>query len=221
MKKGLAILTCALVLSSCGTAEKKEEKSSAREFKLDYSLVEASDADLPEWIKKPESGDTSKERKINRYFVNESSNTEKRLCLKSAEARATARISAEIAQYMKNAYSEATQNSEDEATEFMQEQLAQESQSFIVGSTVLKTYWEKRAYKEELGAEEDKTTYNCFALVKMSKKDLQNAVKQARQKLLGTIEDPEVKQKAEKVLNDISEKFAEHDEKVEVKGSEE
>ncbi|EQC46600.1 hypothetical protein [Bacteriovorax sp. Seq25_V] len=220
MKK-LLLITTAFALVSCGSSEKKAEEPTPRQFAKDYTLLDASSGLVPEWIENPTKGDKSSEIKKNRYFVNESSNVQKRLCVRSAEARATARIAQEIAQFMKNSYAEATQNGDDEVNEYMQEQLATEAQAFVVGSSVLKTYWEKRAYKEALGAEEDKTEYNCFALVKMSKKNLEKAVISARKKLVEGIESPEVKKKTDVALADVAAKFTELDKKVEVESSEE
>ena len=109
----------------------------------------------------------------------------------------------------KNTYAEATQGGTDEeVTEYMQEQLATETQAFIVGSSVLKTYWEKRAYQEKLGADNDIKKFNCFALVKMSKKNLEKAVQKSRSKLLNGISDPEVKKKTNKALNMVEKKFS-------------
>ena len=124
-------------------------------------------------------------------------------------------------QFLKNSYTEATQNENDEATEHMEEQLAQESQAFIVGSQTHKTFWEKRRYKEELGATEDKTEYNCFALLKMPKKELEKAVKNSRKKLIENIRDPEVKQKAEKALASAESAFSDLEKPVKVDSTEE
>lgn len=210
----------ALALVGCASNEKKED--AGRSFTKDYVLMDASSKKLPSWIDKPSKGDKSKERKKNRYFVNESSHINKRLCIRSAEARATARIAQEIAQFMKNSYAEATQGGADEdVSEYMQEQLATESQAFIVGTSVLKTYWELRGYKESLGAEEDAKKFNCFALVKMNKKDLKKAVNRSRAKLLGEIEDPEVKVKTDKALDHVANKFNDLDAPVRVISSEE
>jgi hypothetical protein len=216
----LAVMA-SLTLVGCASKKVAEKKDEGRKFKKDYVLVDASAKELPNWIDKPSKGDKSKVRKKNRYFVNESAHSNKRLCERSAEARATARIAQEIAQFMKNSYAEATQGGADEdVTEYMQEQLATESQAFIIGASVLKTYWEKRGYKESLGAEEDMSKYTCFALVKMSKKSLEKAVKKSRAKLLGEIEDPEVKKKTDKALDHVAKKFNDLDEKVKVEEAE-
>ncbi len=216
------LMLSALTLVGCASKSPtvvKEETIKVE--KPDYVIKEVSQPTRPAWILTPPAGDDAKEHKKSRYFVNESSNVNQRLCVRSAEARATSQISREIAQFMKNSYTEATQNEGDEATEYMAEQLAQESQTFIVGASTHKTFWEKRQYKEELGAEEDKTTFYCYALIKMTKKDVADAVKRSRQKLLTNLQDPEVKKKAEKALVGAEEAFANLEKPVEVEASEE
>ncbi|MBT7609400.1 MAG: hypothetical protein HN576_06575 [Bacteriovoracaceae bacterium] len=211
MKKIIS-LALLLGLASCGSTpeiEKEIEKNPERELTKDYVLMNASNKSLPTWIKIPSQGDRAKQRVKNRYFVNEAAHKSKRLCIRSASARAAAKIAQEIAQFMKNTYSEASQGGGDEeVSEYMQEQLATESQAFIVGSSVLQTYWEKRSYQTKLGAEEDVKTYNCFALVKMSKTNLEKAVQKSRSKLLNGISNPEVKKKTNKALNMVEKKFS-------------
>ena len=223
----LVLSTIGLVgCSSTKKADMTEEQVAKKEEVIkteapSWVVQETSQPTRPAWILDPILGDDLKERKKNRYFVNESSNTNQRLCVRSAEARATSQISREIAQFMKNSYTEATQNEGDEAVEHMEEQLAQESQAFIVGAKSLKTFWEKRRYKEEMGAEEDKTEFHCYALIKMAKKDVEEAVKRSRKKLLGNLEDPEVKKKAEKALAGAEQAFTNLEKPVALESSEE
>jgi hypothetical protein len=179
-----------------------------RDFDKEFKVVDASSKAIPEWIDEPEEGDKENARKESRYFISESSHSNKRLCNRSAQARATAKIAQEIAQFIKNSYAEATQGSDDtDISQYMQEQLGQEAQSFVVGSKVVQTYWEKRRYLKELGASKNQTKYNCFALVKMKKEDLKKAVELSRKKLLENVKNPETKAKTEKVLEDIGQKF--------------
>ncbi|WP_034730255.1 hypothetical protein [Bacteriovorax sp. BSW11_IV] len=218
MRNILIMLMVGVVAVSCSSKqEKSEDKKEEVTFQKDYVLVDASEKSVPTWIDEPVKGDKKSEAADHRYFVNESSSANKRLCLKSAEARANARIAAEIAQFIKNSYTEATQNDEgDEASEYMEEALAQEAQSFIVGASTHKTYWEKRRYKKALGADEDETKFNCYALVKMSKKNLSKAVNRSMQKLFGEIEKPEVKKRAQKALEGAEQAFVNLEKKVEV-----
>ncbi len=221
MKKLLALFMVMALVASCGSSKKETAPKVDDTLKTqpDYKLLETSTgkSTRPEWVLEPSKGDKSKERKKNRYFVNESEHSSKRLAVRSAEARATARIAQEIAQFMKNTFAEATQGGEGEdVTEYMQEQLAQEAQTFIVGARVIKTYWEKRRYLEAMGAEEDKTVYTAYALVKIGKKALEKAVRRSRAKLLGDIA-PEVKQKTDKILKDVDKAFTDLESPVAVK----
>ncbi len=203
------------LVTSCGSSKKKEKveapkeaKPEGRKFQKDFVLIEASSAEKPTWIDMPYEVEGSKGKKKFRYFLDGSEGQSKRLCLRSAGARANARIAREIAQFIKNTYAEATQGGEDEdVSEYMQEQLAQEAQTFIVGAQTLRTYWEKRRYKMELGASQDETKYSCNALVKMPKKNLEKAIRNSTAKLLRSIQDPEVKQKTEKAISQVEEKF--------------
>jgi hypothetical protein len=223
MKKLLpfALLVTLALTQSCSSSKKDEddepsEPQEARTFKPDFEVIDASDKIIPEWIKKPHKVDKEEERKNFRYFVNESSNVNQRLCEKSAEARANAQVATEITQFIKNSYAEATQGGEnEEVSSYMQEQLAQETQSFVVGASVVKKYWEKRSYKEALGAAQNEVKFYCYTVVKMAKKDLEKATDMARAKLLKSIQAPEVKKKTEEALKDVAKKFTELEEKTE------
>ena len=201
----VAALSFSLLMTSCSSTKKKEPRKFAKKT---YKLLDASLPNLPEWFEEPSARGSKKELKNNFYFVSESSNRSKRLCLKSAQARATAEVAAEISQFVKNSYAESTQDDADEGvTEYMEETLGQETQAFVVGARVVKKYWEQRGYSKELGAPKNYETYNCYALVKMTKKQLQKAIKNSTAKLYNHIQDPEVKENTKKVLKDIEKKF--------------
>lgn len=196
--------------------EEAEEGQEERTFQKDYEVMDASEKLIPAWVKIPSRVDKKEESEAFRYFVSESSNVDQRLCEKSAEARATAIVASEITQFIQNSYSEATQGGgSEEVSSYMQEQLTQETQSFVVGASLRKKYWEKRSYKEALGAKQNEVKFYCYAVVRMNKKDVEKAVEMARTKLLKSIEAPEVKKKTEEALKDVAKKFAELDEKVE------
>ncbi len=206
MLKKILGLTVALTVSACSSSPKQNPE---RDFEGPvFQLMDASSKRLPLWIETPEEGDKAKNREENRYFVSESSHSNKRLCTRSAEARATTKIAQEVAQFIKNSYAEATQGAPDEeVSEYMQEQLAQETQSFLVGAGVIQNYWEQRRYKKELGADEDEVKFQCYALVRISKKSLSKAMAAARAKLLNNVEDSEVKSKTEDIIEDAEKAF--------------
>ncbi len=204
--KSLVMCLCLLLVAGCGSSSKDKEKPD-RERKITYDLLDFSDAKIPGWIDEPESGDKKANQKKFEYFIAESSQKNKRLCQRSSSARASAEIARQIAQFIKNSYAESVQGGEDEGvTEYMQEQLAQESQSFVIGARVVQKYWEKRKYREELGAEKNEILYTCFSLVKIGKSNLEKAIRNSRAKLLTSI-DPEVKKKTEDALKYVEKKF--------------
>jgi YesN/AraC family two-component response regulator len=217
----LAIVATLVGLTSCGSSKNKGDTEimaplePARTAKKDYEVLDFSESSTPTWTKAPSQVDLPEERINFRYFLSESAHVDQRLCVKSAEVRATGRIASEIAQFMKNSYAEATQGGGNEqVSEYMQEQLAQEAQTFLVGVQVAKTYWEKRKYLEKLGAIEDKVKFYCYAVVKMEKKNLETAIKKSTEKLLSNVKNPEVKQKTNKILKEVGKKFSNLDQPV-------
>lgn len=220
MKKFLCLSLVLAFAVSCGSSKKEYQVIEDRDIKKEYKVIDVMNniVQPPSWIIEPTSVDKEKVRKNFRYFSAESEAPSQRLAVRSAEARAKARVAQEIAQFIKNSYSEATQGGEDEdVSEYMQEQLATETQAFLVGAAPYKRYWEKRKYLESLGAEEDKTSYKAYALVRMSKKDVEKAVKSAKRRLLDNIKQPEVKEKTNKALKDVDKAFSKLDAPVDVK----
>lgn len=216
MKKLFAIvltLSIALIFGCSSTEEKeKAAKKEVRKFQLDYILQNAKTPEVPSWINDPQAWARQfdkKDAKKFRYFVSTSEVIKnRRLCEKSADAQATAKIAGEITQFIKNSYTQAVQGDADEEVEqYMEDALAQEIQSFIIGANVYRTYWEKRWYKEGLGADEDKRGHVCSALVKIDSNTLKKAIKNAKKKIFANSSNPESKKKAEDALKDAEEKF--------------
>jgi hypothetical protein len=212
MRKIIGLITVSLVLVSCGSSSKKEEPTpdALRQIELDYKLQETSTgrAKQPEWIQTPKLGDKEGSSRDFRYFISESESASKRLALQSAKARATASIAQEIVSFIKNSYGEATQGGEgEEITEYKEEQLAKETQTFIHGAEVVTSFWEKRRYLKEMGATKDATLYKAFALMRIKKDILNKAVDRASKKFLGDIDNPEVKDKASKAIEEAKDAF--------------
>lgn len=202
-------LMCLVLIGVLACASKKDEKYEKREFKKTYTVTEASLNAFPEWIDKPESYDDSSEGATFRYFTSFAENKNQRLCLRSAEVRATAQIASEITQFVKNTYGESSLGGDALVEHYMEESLASEAQAFVVGARVERTYWEKRKYEVKLGANEERSIYQCFALVKMDKKHLEKAVNSSLEKLYSNISKPEVKAKTQEILKDVAQKFNE------------
>lgn len=203
----IAMVALSLIVVSCSSTPKKE----VRTFQKQYVVIDAGNASIPDWIDEPVtgSGEDVKETKNNQYFVAETNNVaSKRLCIKSAQARATSEIASQIAQVIKNDYTESTQGGTNQGVEeYMNESLANEAMAFLAGAKVVKTYWEERQYKMDLGADRDAKSFTCFALVKMPKNILERAVENSVQKFLGELKDTESKQQAKEALKDVANKM--------------
>lgn len=199
----VSMLASSIFLTSCASKPKPREATRA------YKVVDFSNAVKPEWIEDASKGDSKKALKTNRYFISESEHANKRLCLKSAEARATATVASEIAQFIKNTYGESTSADDSVVSDYMTESLAQETQAFVVGAQVHKRYWELRSYDKELGSKKNFQKYACHALIKMKKKALATAIKNSTAELYKSIKDPEVKENTQKILKDVASKFNE------------
>ena len=188
MKKHLLTVSALCLLSACAS------------FKPDYVVTDASKSSSPSWIaqSKAHKIDSSSEAKQNRYYVNDAQNVNQRLCLKAAETRATQKIAAEIAQEIMSKFEEINKSQDDTANSKMKDTLEQNIQVNLHGVVVGDTYWEKRAYKKELGAEKDYTSYKCDVVVKIKKTALEEALNAYKEKTLKTLkgEDKKAMQEA-------------------------
>lgn len=177
-------------------------------FKPTYELIDASETSVPKWVRQEKAAtiDSSSEAKEYRYFVDEAENINKRLCLKSAETRATQKVAAEIAQELVNKYAEMTKSEDDQALAKMKENLKQNIQVNLHGVAVAGKYWEQRFYKLEKGADKDYKTYKCDANVKMKKADLAAAIEAYKAKTLANLKDGDKKAMeaaADELLNEL------------------
>ena len=204
----LFLFVLIFVVGCSSSSDKDKNTSPKRELSKDYVLVDASSERLPMWMTQKNYHASKEDQRKFKYYVSESEHESKRLCQKSAQARANAKIASEIVLYIKNAYSEASQGGADhEVSECIQESLAQETQSFVVGSQVVHEYWEKRFHKEELGAMYDHQKYHCSTLVRISRENLNQAIRASKQKVLEQLNSDEAKRKAQDALEDIDAKF--------------
>ena len=187
MKKLIYILLL-LSVYSCSSSKKP------RDFKLEYEVVNASNRIQPDWIEDVSKYEGSKGE---RYFVAESENAIKRLCIKSSTARASSVIAGEVAQEIQNDYTEVTRQNEDKEVEkFFSETLRQLIQTEVSGIRVINQYWEKRKFAEDdKGA--SKVDYRCHSLVSISESRLDKAINLAQKKTLMVVS-PSIKAELEK-----------------------
>jgi hypothetical protein len=145
----------------------------AAKVKKDYLITDVSSEKKPVWVK---NGVYNPKNSEYKYFVSESENADRRLCLRSSSSRGTAKISSEIANIIENTYQEVIEDKNLKKENISSEKLIQTIKGYIAGVEQDGVYWEKRNYKKELGAKDDVEKYNCFTLLKMKNADYNKAV---------------------------------------------
>lgn len=194
MKLWITTFSLLILVSSC-----------SRKFSKDYEVVDASHEEVPQWIVEPTKwaeDEDEKEFKNSRYYVYTSEpKTNRGIACKIAEVKAREKVASEISVYIKNSFASSTQgdptDKDEKMSEYVSDDLVQEVQNQFVGSTVLNTYWEKRKFSKEKGASDDWAGYTCSALIRISRKQLENAFKRANKKLTAKARGNESKKKVE------------------------
>ncbi len=184
--------------------------SACASFKPDYEVKDASESSRPAWTvqNKAYKSDDSDAKNTHRFFVEDAENVNQRLCLKSAEARATQKVASEIAQELIAKYEEKTQSKNDKATAQAKDNLQQSIKVNLHGVAVQGKYWEKRRYLKELGAEKDLTAYHCDVVVKISNAALAEALQAYKDKTMKTLKG-EDKQAMEEVVTEAIDELLE------------
>ncbi len=222
MRKNLSLILLLIFVFGYGCSSgskkgepKEDKKVEGRVFHKTFKLLNAKTKLEPSWLNDPQGWAKKydkKDSKKMRYFAYNTEVKKRRgIACQLAKAKASAAIASEITQFIKQSFGQSVQgdptDNDDALEEYVESTLAQEVQSFIVGARIHRTYWEHRAYREELGADDNFTGYTCSALVKMHKKNLKKAIKRAQKKLEDSTDNPETKQNVRKALKDADEKF--------------
>lgn len=171
MKKEFLLLP--LILVSCNSIKK------------DYVITSISYSPTPKWVKK----ESQKSDKDYKYFVSKAENTNQRLCEKTASARANLVVASEISTMINNTYKSVVESKNEEAKELSNEVLEQSVQVYLAGVEQAESYWEKRKYTKELGAEKDIVKYQCYSLIKMNKKNYERAVNASVDKMMRLLQE--------------------------------
>lgn len=191
---------------------------SSRSFKRDYEVVDASHQEVPEWVNEPrewaQDEDEDDFEKHRYYIYTTDAKNSRTMACEAAKARAASVIASEISQFIKQSFATSTHGDpramDPDLSSYMEESLAKEVQSFVVGAKTLRTYWEKRRYLKDKGAKKDYDGYVCSALLKVSKGNLDTAFNRANQKLTQKAQTGEAKAKVSKAIEDAQKAFQEN-----------
>lgn len=224
------ILTGVCLLSMMGLAacsstkkepvtERPVEDVKHTEIKKEYEVRDASSNFRPGWIEDAEvwAKQNEKNTEKNRYFSYESEpKVTRSVACDISKANVRTDIAAEITTFIEktlgttqegNASVDLNNPKLTPLKEYMENTLAEKIQSMIHGAAVVKTYWEQREFKKDLGAKEDFKAYTCAVLIRMDADRLKKSVDEAAESVVKKVDDPEAKENVKKALQNVSENF--------------
>lgn len=223
MKKILGHAFLAMFLISCGSSKKTTERVledvEHDAIKRDFVVTDASSNRRPGWIEDAQvwASQNAGEEKKYRYFSFETEpKVNRQVACDLAKANARADIAAEITTFidrslvstMEGAAAINENNPQIQAMkDYVDSTLVEKVQALVHGSSVLKTYWEKRSYRKKLGAVRDYTSFTCAVYVQMERERLKEAVEKAATLVIDQTTDPELKEKAQDALKDAAVNF--------------
>ena len=208
-----------MILASCSSAGKNSVKETVAKdqdistyIKKDYVVTDASSTSRPGWIIDAVEWATSNndDTKEYRFFSFETSpKVGREIACNLAKANAKADIAGEVATFIKSTLgsSEEGQAAIDPNNpltlplrSFVETNLTSKIQEVIVGAQIMKTHWEKRSYKKDLGAPRDFVGFTCGTLVKVKNEYIESAIDLARSEMLNRTQDKSMKDKVSMAL---------------------
>ena len=225
MKKILASILLLSLVSCSSTPKKSEvverplEDVKHTDIKREYEVRDASSNFRPGWIEDAEVWAKQNEKDLdkNRFFSFETEpKVSRSVACDIAKANARVDIASEITTFIEkslgttqegNASIDLNSPKLSSLKEYMENTLAEKVQSMIHGASVVKTYWEQREYRKNLGAKEDFKAFTCSVLIRMEADRLRKAVDEAANFVAKKVDDPEAKENVKKALQNASDNF--------------
>ncbi len=178
--------------------------------KIDYIITDSSPDKKPVWVDNVRKFEKKKENEPEKYkyFKAEATSINKRLCEKSAIDNTNIAIAGELNTEVNDLYTGYT-NVAGENTllnDDKTEEIRVVIKNNLSGVEPRESYWEKRKYTTELGAEEEKVVYYCYQLSRVNRKTHDKLISEAINKNLEKIKNGEEKEKAKEVIKENAEK---------------
>ena len=166
--------------------------------KLDYIVTDYSHDKKPVWVTDIKKFEKKKDNEANKfkYFRSEGESINKRLCEKSAIVNTNIVIAGEISNELDNLYTGLTEVQMEEMmlSDNKKEETKNRIKNRLVGVELRETYWEKRKYSTELGADKDKTSFHCYQLSRVERKKHDTIINEMFERELRNIKNDQVKE---------------------------
>ena len=199
MNKKISLLLFASCLGACSS-----------HIKPDYIITGASHDKKPVWVQNVKKYEKKKENEADKYkyFRAEGTSINKRLCEKSAIDNTNITIAGEISTEVNNLYTGLINVTGEES--LVNDDKREETKSLIKnnlsGVEPRESYWEKRKYSTELGADKDKVVYYCYQLSRVKRSVHDNLINEMVNKNLKKIKDEDKKEEVKKIVEENAKK---------------
>lgn len=208
-------------LAACSSTKKEAElvEREHEDIERDYVVTDASGQTRPGWIEDPIlwSKEYGKEVEKYRFFSYETEpKVSRKIACDLAKANVRSDIASEISTFidrqlgtsMEGVSSVDENNPELKALkEYTETTLVEKTKAFVHGASVVKTYWEKRRYQQDLGAKKDFMAFTCAVYVRMEADTLAKAVERAAQAIIDRAQKTSLKDNVKNALENASEDF--------------
>jgi hypothetical protein len=218
MKKLLFVLLVLTLGASCSSKKKVKDIDNSETIAKDFEVKDASSTIRPGWIEDAEvwTEQENMDVKKYRYFSFETEpKVSREIACNLAKANVRSDIASEITTFIQKSLSESTEGSASidpnnpktqKLRDYVSNTLSERVQSLINGAAVIKTYWEKRNYRQSLGAKKDYVGFTCATLIRMETERLKAAIDKASEDLVEKA-DSDVKDNVKKALENLDEDF--------------
>lgn len=215
----VGIVACSSKAKKAEITERPVEDVKHTEIKKEYEVRDASSNFRPGWIEDAEvwARQNEKDLEKNRFFSYETEpKITRSIACDMAKANTRVDIAGEITTFIEktlgttqegNASVDLTNPKLTPLKEYISNTLAEKVQSLIHGAAVVKTYWEQREYKKNMGSKEDFKAYTCAVLIRMDADRLKKSVEEAASFVVKKVDDPEAKEAVKKALQNVSDNF--------------
>ncbi len=213
------ILMLSLVACSSTKEEAELEERENEDIQRDYVVSDASGKIRPGWVEDPVLWSKEYGKDINKYrfFSYETEpKVGRKVACDLAKANVRADIAAEISTFIDKqlgtsieGVSSVDENNPDVQglKEYTESTLVEKTKSLVHGASVIKTYWEKRRYQQDLGAKKDYMAYTCAVYIRMDAGTLAKAVDNAAKAVIERASKTTVKDNVKNALENASEDF--------------
>lgn len=178
---------------------------SSRKLQKEYTVVDSNLDQIPEWIVDYQDWLDDQDVKKNKFYKYETDpKNDREMACKIAKAQASSHVAGEVQTSIKDSLTQAIEGDasdmDSKMEEYVSNTLSMDIQSKLTGLEIEKTYWEKRAYKKELGASKDFKAWSCTVLLKISKENIAKAVENSKTKIVKLAKTNKAKEKIKALI---------------------